>query len=45
MRRVKWEAETLADPRLPGLLRQQGICLIGYHELGEAIALLDRGRG
>jgi predicted glycoside hydrolase/deacetylase ChbG (UPF0249 family) len=38
----QWEAETLADPRLAGLLRQQGICLISYHELSQAIAQLDR---
>jgi PTS system cellobiose-specific IIA component len=41
----QWEAETLADPRLLGLLRQQGISLISYHELGEAIAQLERDRG
>ena len=40
----QWEAETLADPRLPGLLRQQGICLISYHELSGAIAQLDGDR-
>ena len=41
----QWEAETLGDPRLLGLLRQQGVCLISYHELSEAVAQLDRDRG
>jgi predicted glycoside hydrolase/deacetylase ChbG (UPF0249 family) len=29
----EWERATLADPRLPGLLRDQGVELISYHEL------------
>lgn len=38
------ELETLSDPRVPGLLRDLGVQLISYHQLGRAVAQLD-GRG
>ncbi len=39
----EWERETLADPRLPGLLRDQAVELISYHELERAVARLGGG--
>ncbi len=39
----EWERETLADPRLPALLRDQAVELISYHELKRAVACLDGG--
>ncbi len=39
----EWERATLADPRLPGLLRDQGVELISYHELKRAVACLEDG--
>ncbi len=39
----EWERETLADPRLPALLRDQAVELISYHELRRAVACLDGG--
>jgi predicted glycoside hydrolase/deacetylase ChbG (UPF0249 family) len=39
----EWERETLADPRLPGLLRDQAVELISYRELKRAVACLDGG--
>jgi ATP-binding cassette subfamily B protein len=40
----EWELQTLEDPRLPGLLEKLGVRLISYHELGAAIAELQRER-
>ena len=40
----EWELETLADPRVRGLLAALGIRLIGYHQLGEAIRELAAAR-
>jgi predicted glycoside hydrolase/deacetylase ChbG (UPF0249 family) len=37
----EWERATLADPRLPALLRDQGVELISYHELKRAVACLE----
>jgi predicted glycoside hydrolase/deacetylase ChbG (UPF0249 family) len=34
----EWELETLCDPRLPGILEDAGISLIGYRELPAAAA-------
>jgi chitin disaccharide deacetylase len=39
----EWERETLADPRLPALLRDQAVELISYHDLQRAVACLDGG--
>ncbi|MGH7415830.1 MAG: carbohydrate deacetylase [Candidatus Rokuibacteriota bacterium] len=39
----EWERETLSDPRLPGLLRDQAIELISYRQLKGAVAQLDGG--
>jgi predicted glycoside hydrolase/deacetylase ChbG (UPF0249 family) len=41
----EWERATLADPRLPALLRDQGIELISYHELERTVASLQGGVG
>jgi chitin disaccharide deacetylase len=43
-REREWELETLADPRLPGLLAKLGIRLISYHHLGEAAGELAADR-
>ena len=37
----EWERATLADPRLPALLRDQAVELISYHDLERAVACLD----
>jgi chitin disaccharide deacetylase len=37
----EWERETLSDPRLPALLRELGVRLISYHQLGWAVEQLD----
>lgn len=37
----EWERETLADPRLPALLREHGIDLISYRQLEDAVAQLN----
>ncbi len=34
----EWELETLCDPRLPGILADAGIELIGYRQVAEAAA-------
>jgi predicted glycoside hydrolase/deacetylase ChbG (UPF0249 family) len=39
----EWERETLSDPRLPALLRDQEVELISYHQLKDAVAQLDGG--
>ena len=39
----EWERATLADPRLPALLRDQAVELISYHELKRAVACLEGG--
>jgi predicted glycoside hydrolase/deacetylase ChbG (UPF0249 family) len=39
----EWERETLSDPRLPALLRDHGVELISYFDLGRAVACLDGG--
>ena len=39
----EWERATLADPRLPALLRDQGVELISYLELKRAVACLEGG--
>jgi predicted glycoside hydrolase/deacetylase ChbG (UPF0249 family) len=36
----EWELETLSDPRLPPLLRELGVELISYHQLGAAVERL-----
>jgi predicted glycoside hydrolase/deacetylase ChbG (UPF0249 family) len=36
----EWELETLSDPRLPALLRELGVELISYHQLGRAVERL-----
>ncbi len=41
----EWELQTLADPRLPGLLEGLGVRLISYHQLGSAVAELRRKQG
>jgi predicted glycoside hydrolase/deacetylase ChbG (UPF0249 family) len=38
------ERQTLGDARLPGLLRDVGVRLISYDQLGAAVAELARGR-
>jgi predicted glycoside hydrolase/deacetylase ChbG (UPF0249 family) len=40
----EWERATLADPRLPALLREQAVELISYHDLKRAIACLEGGQ-
>ena len=37
----EWERATLADSRLPALLRDQAVELISYHDLERAVACLD----
>jgi predicted glycoside hydrolase/deacetylase ChbG (UPF0249 family) len=37
------ELATLSDPRLPALLRDHGVELISYFDLGRAVACLDGG--
>jgi chitin disaccharide deacetylase len=39
----EWELETLCDPRLPGILEDAGITLIGYRQLPVTTAALDQG--
>jgi predicted glycoside hydrolase/deacetylase ChbG (UPF0249 family) len=39
----EWERETLADPRVPGLLRDNGVELISYHQLPRAVTSLNGG--
>jgi predicted glycoside hydrolase/deacetylase ChbG (UPF0249 family) len=41
----EWERETLSDPRLLALLREQGVELISYHHLRRAVERLDGGPG
>jgi predicted glycoside hydrolase/deacetylase ChbG (UPF0249 family) len=36
----EWELATLSDPRLPALLRELGVTLISYHQLGRAVEQL-----
>jgi len=38
----EWELQALGDPRLPGLLHDLGVRLISYHQLGAAVADLQR---
>jgi chitin disaccharide deacetylase len=38
----EWELATLCDPRLPGILEDAGITLIGYRQLPAAVATLGQ---
>jgi predicted glycoside hydrolase/deacetylase ChbG (UPF0249 family) len=41
----EWELQALGDPRLPGLLQELGVRLIGYQQLDPAVAELRRETG